>query len=474
MLDDFTIERGIQLAVLGAALLIPGLLLLWRRPGGGSHEASSELPDLPDLTRGPRRLAFGILVLFVGLGGGWSVLAPLASAAIAPGVVSPEGARRSVQHFEGGIIDEVHVTDGDRVARGDPLITLEDVRAKADHTVLRERYLHLRARVARLEAEHALAEKVALPDELQPVRLSSSARDVVAAQLELFENRRHTLEARREVLDQRVLQLEEENAGLREAIAGQNRQMELVEREIAGVEKLYDKGLERLPRLLELRRTQAQIRIDRAQNRARIARNLQAIGETRIEKASLEDDWRERAGDELAEARAELAEAKSRLPKTEDALTRTVVRAPLAGTIVELAFTTVGGVVKPGERIVDIVPAEADLLIDARVRPQDIEDVHTGLEAKVILSAYTQRTMPTITGRVETVSADRITEERSNDAYYLARVEVDREQLIDLGDHVELVPGMPAEVMIRTGERTFFDYLVTPLVQSFNRSFRES
>lgn len=463
-------DNGIELLVLATLLLTASVTLLRRSAPVARNDG---LPDLPQLTAGPRHLALVVMLVFFGLAGGWSLLAPLASAAIANGVVSPVGARRSIQHLEGGIIRAIHVIDGQTVVAGDPLVTLEDVRARSDHVMLRERHLRLLAEVARLEAERALAGEVRLPAELKSGKVAEPMVAVVAAQLDLFQSRMSTLKARRNVLDQRVLQLEEENAGLREAIAGQDRQIDLIEREIAGAKSLHEKGLERLPRLLELQREQQQIRIERAQNRARIARNDQAVGEARIEKASLDDDWRERAGDELANVRAELAEITSQLPKTLDALERTVVRAPLSGTIVELAFTTLSGVVRPGERILDIVPAEADLLIDARVQPQDIEDVHPGSEATVVLSAYTSRNMPKISGRVRSVSADRLVDERSGVPYYLARVEVDREQLTRFDEELALVPGMPAQVLIATGTRTFFDYLVTPLTQSFERSFRE-
>jgi HlyD family type I secretion membrane fusion protein len=276
------------------------------------------------------------------------------------------------------------------------------------------------------------------------------------------------------VLNQRIRQLQEENAGLREAIAGQNEQLALIGQEISNVQTLLDQGLARMPRLLELKRARAQVRIDRAQNRAKIARNEQKIGETEIETAKLSEEWRERAATELSEVRSELAEVESRLPKTEDALRRTTVTAPLAGVVVELVFTTVGGVVKPGERILDVVPQNSDLLIDARLKPQDIDDVRPGLAARVMLSAYSQRNMPEIEGQVRTVSADRIVDERTGEAYYLARVEVPPHELNRLNADIKLIPGMPADVMIATGERTFFDYLVSPIIESFDRSFREN
>jgi HlyD family secretion protein/epimerase transport system membrane fusion protein len=469
---DALAAHRLELAVLGGFLLLSAAVMLIRRSRQSRDDGG--VRDLGIMTRGTRLVAFLVLAAFVGLGGGWAVVAPLASAAVATGVVSPEGARRSVQHLEGGIIRQIHVRDGDRVQAGDPLMTLEDVRARADNQVLLDRRAQLRAEIARLQAEQVMAEEMRLPADLRPARLDPDQASTVRAQLQLFDGRRATLASRRSVLAQRIRQLEEENGGLRAAIEGLNEQLGLIGQEIANVQTLFDRGLARMPRLLELQRTRAQVRIELAQNRASIARNLQRIGETEIEAAKLDEEWRERAASELAEARAELAEIESKLSKTQDALRRTTIAAPVGGVVVELAFTTEGGVVKAGERILDIVPRDSELLIDARVTPQDIDDVFPGLEAQVVLSAYNQRNMPEVRGRIRTVSADRLTDERTGEAYYLARVEVPKEQLTGLDQEIELIAGMPAEVMILTGNHTFFDYLIDPVVNSFNRSFRES
>lgn len=478
-LDQISYAREVAVALNGseililagaAAVIVSAASLLGLRR---SNRFDYGVLDLRELTRRSRRAAAFTIVVFFGFGGAWAVLAPLDSAAIAAGVVNPEGARRTVQHLEGGIIQELHVRDGDIVQAGDPLVTLADVRARADHSVVAERYLHLRVKVARLAAEQRMDNMLLLDnvteDRLPAVRLN----EVLASQRGLLKSRWATLEAQEKVLGQRVRQLQEENLGLEEAIDGQNEQIELIEQEIKGVKQLYDKGLALLPRLLALQRDRAQVQIDRAQNRARISRNNQRIGETELEIVRLHENWRERASDELTEVRAEMAEVEGRLPEARDALKRTVVTAPVSGTVVELAFTTPGGVIKAGEPILDIVPAEADLLIDARVQPSDIDHVRAGQLATVVLSAYTQRNMPIIDGRVQHVSADRLVEERSGMAYYLAKVKIERQAIDSLSDKVKLVPGMPADVMIATGSRTFFDYVVAPITQSFNLAFRE-
>lgn len=454
----------------GVLVVTAGSLIGRRR----SKSFDNRLVDLRELTRGSRRAAALTIIIFFGFGGLWAFVAPLDSAAIASGVVNPEGARRTVQHLEGGIIRELHVRDGDIVQVGDPLVTLADIRARADHAVIAERYLHLRVKAARLAAEQRMSTVIDVGGFDGSHFSADRLNKVLSSERGLLSSRWVTLQTQEKVLGQRVRQLEEESRGLDEAIQGQSQQLDLIEREISGVKGLYDKGLALLPRLLALQRDRAQVQIDRAQNRARIARNNQRIGEAELEIAHLKENWRERASDELIEVGADLAEIEGRLPEAKDALKRTVLRAPVSGTVVELSFTTAGGVIKAGEPIMDIVPMEADLLIDARVRPTDIDDVRVGQRATVVLSAYTQRNMPIIDGRVKQVSADRIVEERSGTAYYLAKVEVDRVQLDALDSGVELIAGMPADVMIATGSRTFFDYLATPITRSFDRAFRES
>jgi HlyD family type I secretion membrane fusion protein len=269
-----------------------------------------------------------------------------------------------------------------------------------------------------------------------------------------------------------VKQSEEEIGGLRKVIAAQTTQLQLLDREITGVRHLYEKGLERLPRLLALERTQAEVFGEQANNEARIARIQQQIGETEIQLLTMREQDKERANDELTKIRASLAALRSELPSREDVLTRTAIQAPISGTIMNVKVTTETGVVVAGQPILDIVPGEAKLIIDARLKPNDIDVVQPGMRARVLLTAYRQRTMPQIFGTLRSVSADRMVDDRTGDAYFLAKVEVDPDELAHLKD-VRLTPGMPAEVMILTGERTVLDYLLRPLLDSFIKSFRE-
>lgn len=456
---------AVALVVLGGVALI-GVLLLVRR--GQSRATGSPLTDL---TRRPRRFGYGAAIVLVAFFGGWSVVAPLASAALAPGVVSPDGNRKTVEHLEGGIVRTIHVREGDQVEAGAPLVTLEDIQARARYEELRERYLHLLAMEARLIAQRSGAEEIDFAEEL--LRASDAgARRAVAAQRELLESQRATQQGQERILRQRVRQLDEQNAGLDEVISAQNRQIALIEEEIGGVQQLYDKGLAQYPRLLALKRAQADLEAERATNRARIAENAQRIGETEIQLLTLREQVIEQANDELTGVQRQLAEIRSQMPSRADILQRTVIRAPIDGTVMNVQATTETGVVRPGEPVLEIVPREARLIIDAQVRPSDIDRVHPGMEARVLLTAYKQRSLPLIHGIVRSVSADRLVEDRTGDPYFLAKVEVQAEDLADL-ENVRLMPGMPADVMILDKEQTFIDYLFSPILRSMNRSFRE-
>lgn len=458
---------GTMLLVALAGLLVVLAGALWRRHAGGGEAAS-----LARLTRRPRALGYAALVVLCGGFGAWAWLAPLASAAIAPGVVSPDGSRKTVQHFEGGIIRAIHVREGDPVVAGQPLVTLEDTQARALYEELRERYVHLLAAESRLLAEQAGSGDVQLPANLTTLG-SREARRAVEGQADLLRSRRATLRGREQILGQRVKQLQEENAGLAEMIAAQDLQLTLIEQEIMGVQELYDKGLERLPRLLELQRAQAAIRAEQAGNRAQIARNGQEIGETEMQLLTMRQEDKERVNEELTTVRTALAELRTQLPSREDVLSRTLILAPLSGIAMNLQITTESGVLTPGQPILDIVPAKAQLIIDARVKPIDIDTVQPGMQARIMLPAYRQRNLPQIHGTLRSISADRLIDDRSGEAYFLAKIEVDAAELARLED-VHLSPGMPAEVMVLTGEHTLLDYLLRPLLDSLTKSFREN
>jgi len=464
-----------HLAIIAVTCLIGLTMVVFFRAALRRNRTSAgddSAPDLSQFTRGPIRvglLAGATLFVFIG---GWSVLAPLASASLAPGIVSPDGSRKTIQHLEGGIIRSILVREGDSVSVGQALITLDDTEARARLAELQERYLHYLATEARLFTERAGRQEIVFPDELAQ---SGDARilDMTSGQTKLLQSRQTAQSNREAILRSRVRQLNEQNLGFDDVIAAQNHQIELIAQEIKATRQLYERGLARLPRLLALERAQADIEADKAMNRARIAQNLQQIGETEIQLISTREQVIERVNDELIQAQQLLAELRSQIPSREDRLSRTVIRAPISGKVMNIRVTTETGVVRPGDALLEIVPDNVRLIIDARVKPIDIDRIRPGMEARVLLTAYRQRNLPLIHGTLRSISADSLVDERTGEAYFLAKIEVNAGDLASL-ENVELSPGMPADVMIIDDERTLVDYLLDPVSDSLSRSFREN
>ena len=437
--------------------------------------APAESVSLMHELRRPVRAGVLVVVLFFGGIGWWAASAPLAGAAIAPGVISPDGSRRVVQHLEGGIIREILVSDGSRVRAGDPLIVLEDVQARAGFDALEARFHTLAATQARLLAEQSAAASVSFPAWLiEATSNDPTALEAMVAQRALFDTRAKALEDRKDILRRRMEQLREEIAGLEAQIVADSRQIALIDEEIQDVEQLYRKGLERKSRLLALQRARTDIHGNRAERRARIARAQQAIGETELQIIAQDTAQLEAVNEEASQIQVELAEVEQRLAASRDVLQRTLISAPVDGTVVALRFRTPGGVVRPGEPVLEIVPDNEELLIDARLSPMDIDVVRAGLPARVVLPAFQQRHMPQIEGRVRQVSPDAIADAQTGQRFFAVRVEIDRDRLAALAPALELTPGMPAEVYITTGEHTALDYLLGPLYDSLRRTWRET
>lgn len=462
-------ERTQVLAILAVMALT--LILVWR-VFRRRRSGVKGLADLSRVTRRPRLLGYMSGVILLAAVAGWASVAKLSSAALAPGVVSPDGHRKTIQHLEGGIVKTIHVREGDIVIAGDTLVSLDVTQALARHRELRERYADLLSTESRLVAEQTGSHEMTVPAELKGMTDIVSDR-AIADQIALLSSRRTAREGREKIFRQRILQVEEEITGLGEMIAAQDLQLELIDREIEGVQKLFDKGLERLPRILALQRAKAQIDAEKAANRARVARDGQEIGETQMQLIAMRDDHNERVNEELTKTRGALAELRSQLVSRKDILARTEILAPVPGTVMNMRITTETGVIRPGDSILDIVPSDARLIIDAHVKPADIDNVQPGMKTRVLLTAYRQRNLPLIHGVLRSVSADILFDERSGSSYFLAKVEVEPGVFEKL-EGVRLMPGMPAEVMILNREQTLLHYMIDPLSGSMARSFREN
>ncbi len=427
----------------------------------------------PQAAPGPglrRTVAAGLAVVAAMAGGltAWSMLAPLESAAVAPGTVAVEFNRKTIKHLEGGIVSRILVAEGDRVRAGQTLIELDRTQARAQLELLRGRRALAASRQARLVAERDGADRIAYPEGLDRQGNETRLADIIARQAGIFAARRAAMASQTAILAMRIGQLDEEIIGLEGQIASARAGLAILGEEIAIVETLLDKGLARRPRLLELRRRQAERQGELSKALAAVARAGQRIGETRLQINDLGMVRAAEVTQELRDVQTELLELDERLRVARDVMARGRITAPLDGTVVGLQVHTIGGVIGAAEPLVHIVPADEKLIVEARIDPIDIDVVRAGLAARVDLTPFNSRHSAALAGTVVSVSADSLVEETSGRAYYLARIE-----LGDITPGIVLRPGMPAQVIIITGRHTIMEYLVKPITQSFNVAFRE-
>ena len=410
-------------------------------------------------------------VFILGLGG-WSAYAPLESAAMAPGVVEAMSSRKTVQHLEGGIVGAILVRDGDRVAAGQPLLRLDGTRARTALVALKGQLWDALAGEARLLAERDGLDTVAFPAELTARRHERAVAAILAGQSGIFAARRELSASRIGLIEQRVAEVRQEITGLQAQERALDTRLRLSAEAVATVGALVDRGLERRPRLLALQSERADAEGRRGQVIAEIARAEQRIAESRLSVLNLRNDLQSRIVDELRDTQKRIHELQEQTRAAQDVQSRAEVRAPVAGVVTNLRVHTVDGVIGPGAELLDIVPAEDRLIVAARLRPDDIDVVHAGMPAEVRLLPYKQRRIAPLSGTVAYVSADRLTDPSSGEPYYAAKIAVDERQVQTL-DPVAMISGMPAEVQIRTGERTVAMYALAPILDSFNRAFRE-
>jgi HlyD family type I secretion membrane fusion protein len=409
--------------------------------------------------------------------GVWGNTAPIAGAVVASGVFVATGQNKIVQHLEGGVIREIYVKEGDHVEQGQALLVLDDTTAHADLRRLELKGARLIAIDARLQAEALEDRAIKFPGQLS----TTDDREI----REIVESQVLTFKARRNNVDSDIAGIQQSIAGMTERIEGSEAQLKavfnqiaLLKEEIATKEQLLKSGLVRKPEVLLLQRTKAnlegelgRIRGDIGDTKERIARALEQINGVR--KTAIRT-----AVEQMHEVRGELADTRERMLAAKGVLSRIRVVAPVRGIVVKLRYHTEGGVVEPGKNIMEILPIQEELVIEARVRPQDIDSVKQGQKAMVRLVALSSRVTPMVPGDVIYLSADSLADEKKSQQVgptdiYLVRVKLNREEVIDLVSDFKPTPGMPAEVYIKTSERTFFEYLSKPIHDSMARSFRE-
>lgn len=412
-------------------------------------------------------------VLFLGGFGLWSYLAPLQGAAIAQGSLVPEGSRRVVQHKEGGIVAAILVQNGDRVTAGAPLLTLADAGSIATKTALERRLIEIEATALRLRAEEAETPALEFPPELLARAKAASSMDALNAQASLFAARAESLAAKLSILDAQKEQMQATISGLEIQIASLKEQLALIAEEQAAQQELFDKGYATKPRLLALKRASAQLEGQIGQAGTQIQASQRAISEAEEQEAEIRKTRLDEIATGLAKAGSEIAELTQRLAAVDDMIARLTVTAPVSGIVMGLKVKTIGGVVPPGGEILEIVPDDERLVIEARIGVNDINEVGAGQQARIVFPALDQRAQPVIFGEVAEVSPDRIEDPATRTAWYLARVTVPESEIEKLG-LASLRPGMATEVFISTGERSLVSWLLRPILESIDRAFVES
>ncbi|MFC3127521.1 HlyD family type I secretion periplasmic adaptor subunit [Pseudoroseomonas globiformis] len=423
-------------------------------------------------------IVFGtvVMVLFFAVAGGWAALAPLSGAAVAPASVAVDGNRKTVQHQEGGIIREILVRNGDRVATGDPLLRLDGTATRAQVDVLEAQYNALAVTQARLVAEREGTQDLVLDDAELVARPGGLApASLIAAQAALLVERRRQLESSVAVIGQQMVQLREQLAGGLAELDGIDRQRRLIADEVEGLRDLLRQRLVPRTRVLALDRSAAALDADRGRVVADMARARASIGEAELRILQLRQQRLTEVSDALRDTGDRIAEVLPRLRSARDALARTTIMAPANGEVVGLSVFTEGGVIAPGAALLDIVPLGAPLLFQARLRPEDKSRVASGMAAEIRLSGISEMRDPVLRGYATTISADRLTEDRTGEAYYAVELRTDASDphTVDTLRRLRLQPGMPAQVTIATEPRSALDYLVGPLRDRLGRAFRE-
>lgn len=453
--------------------MTPGYL-----PSGGYQAIDVHDDDQPDARlSGPDLggvMRYLLLVIGISFGGFlvWGFSANLDSAAYGSGKIVVESHRKTIQHLEGGIIKTILVKEGDKVRKGQVLLELDGTQAQANLDIVQGQLYALQARRARLLAELENASDIDFPAALRLAAENPEVEEVLVNQTDLFTARRDAHLNQVSLLQNQVEELNDEISALSAQAKSASEQLVLIAQEISGVKELLDKGLETKPRLLALQRAASELRGRRGEMEGRISQSRQTIGTTQLKLVDLENQRRKDIVDQLDDTQNAIADLSDRVTAARDVVNRRDIVAPEDGVVVNLKVSTPGGVIAPGEPLMDLVPQQDELIIDARLRPDQITMVHEGLPAKVQLLAYSRRRVPMLPARVIHVSADQLVDPQGT-PYFEVKVELTDEAEKLMPDFVELVPGMPANVLIALGERKAIDYLLSPLETAAALAMRE-
>lgn len=443
------------------------------QPDAALAMPTAQPPSLPSADHAsPLRAAAWLIG--VGLGGFllWAGLAPLDEGVPTPAQVSVENKRQRIEHLAGGLVEKILVRDGQQVEAGQDLVLLNEVQGKAALDSVKSQWLLASATVARLQAEREGQGAVRFSAELETDR-SPAVQSVLKAQRDLLASKRRSLEGELRIVRESVKGLRAQLASLAQLKTGREKQVSLFNEQLDKFKGLQSQGFVSQNQLLDIERQLSEVQSKQAEDLANIAATNARLAEFELREQQIVNDYRKAVETELSEAQRELAVQAERMKGLSDSYDRLVIRAPVAGTVVDVAVNTVGGVVKPGDRVLDIVPADDALVVEAQLPPQYIDRVRPGLPADVYFDAYVSMARrPLITGTVETVSADVMTDSRSGLTYYSVRIRIQPNALSQLIG-VRLYPGMQCSVTIKTGERTLLTYLLRPIIKRTSNSLLE-
>jgi HlyD family secretion protein len=421
-----------------------------------------------------RHLSAGLAVLLLVAGGvgSWAATTDISGAVIASGVVVVDTSVKKVQHPKGGVVGEILAHDGDAVKAGDVVVRLDDTITRSNLTIVTNRLIELTARKARLEAERDAQAAITIPAELSGQQDDPKVTHVISGEQRLFKIRKSTRAGQEAQLRQRIEQIKQEITGLEAQAKAKGEEIILIQRELKGARGLWDKKLMPISRLTAIEREATRVSGEKAKLMSEIARAGAQVSETELQIIQIERKLASEVGKELGDIDASISEFVERKVAAQDELNRIEIRAPQDGIVHQSIAHTVGGVITGGEAIMLIVPKSDDLKVEAKVSPTDVDQMHIGQTARLLFSAFNQRTTPEISGSVARISADITTDERTGASYYTVRMTISQDERARLGK-VSLVPGMPVEVFIKTGDRRVLSYLVKPLTDQITRAFRE-
>ena len=421
-----------------------------------------------------RAMWIGGTVVSVALGSFilWGSLAPLAQGVVAMGLVEVDGENKTVQHLEGGIVKILHVREGDNVAAGDPLLELDDTKPRAEQELLEARYYSALAQIDRLNAELYGREEVVFSSEFERLVGDPRIEEIKQAQVDLFKERRGQHAGEIEILKGRVEQLGEQVNGLTARRDAARQEQELLEKDVAALASLAERQLVSEDQLTQRRLNLAQTRGQVGQIIAEIAEAQLSIGETQQRIIQLQNDYRTDLSTSLTESQNLYFETGDRLFAVRDQVARTRIVAPLEGKVINMQVHTVGGVVPPAQPIMNIVPEDDKLIVEAKVMPTDRDNVNVGQQARLRITPLNQRATPELLGEVVLVSADILTDNEAQQQYYIARISIPDSEYVKLGDK-DIRPGFPVEVTFSGGKRTMIQYLAEPLFGTLRRAMKE-